>query len=138
MTTLIKSEIDYKKTRMLAKKEKNVEEKYSWINLKPTKLLRLPLFIIKTWYTSQLLIICVTILKESKREEALVAHLLRQSQFERRIAVELLHARHEKDVIRENRVNKEKEILERREKEFQEALDKERVIIVFDDFCHKK
>ena len=66
-------------------------------------------------------------LEESKREEALVAHLLRQSQFERRIAVELLHARHEKDVIRENRVNKEKEILDRREKEFQEALDKERV-----------
>jgi hypothetical protein len=65
-------------------------------------------------------------LEESKREEALVAHLLRQSQFERRIAVELLHARHEKDVIRENRVHKEKEILDRREKEFQEALDKER------------
>jgi hypothetical protein len=52
---------------------------------------------------------------------------LRQSQFERRIAVELLHARHEKDIIKENRINKEKEILERREKEFQEALDKERV-----------
>ena len=52
---------------------------------------------------------------------------MRQSQFERRIAVELLHARHEKDIIKENRINKEKEILERREKEFQEALDKERV-----------
>ncbi len=56
----------------------------------------------------------------------MVLHLLRQSQFEKRIAVELLHARHEKDVIRENRIAREKEILERREKEFQEALDKER------------
>lgn len=65
-------------------------------------------------------------LEEYKREEALVAHLLRQSQFERRVAAELLHARHEKDVLRENRVAKEKEILERREKEFQDALDKER------------
>jgi len=53
--------------------------------------------------------------------------LLRQSQFERRIAVELLHARHEKDVIRENRIVKEREILLKREKEFQDALDKERV-----------
>jgi hypothetical protein len=64
--------------------------------------------------------------KESRREETLVAHLLRQSQFEKRIAVELLHARHEKDVIRENRIHKEREILERREKEFQDALDRER------------
>ena len=50
-----------------------------------------------------------------------------RSQFERRIAVELLHARHEKDVIRENRIVKEREILLKREKEFQDALDKERV-----------
>ena len=69
-------------------------------------------------------------LKESKREEALITHLLRQSQFERRIAVELLHARHEKDVIRDNRISKEQEILQRRENEFQNALDKERVIII--------
>lgn len=52
---------------------------------------------------------------------------MRQSQFERRIAVELLHARHEKDVIRDNRIAKEKEILVKREKEFQDALDRERV-----------
>ena len=68
--------------------------------------------------------------QESKREESLITHLLRQSQFERRIAVELLHARHEKDVIRENRIAKEQEILDRREKEFQDALDKERVMII--------
>lgn len=65
-------------------------------------------------------------LEESKREEALVSHLLRQSQFERRIAVELLHARHEKDVIRENRIINEREVLAKREMEFRDALDKER------------
>ena len=63
-------------------------------------------------------------LEETKREEALVSHLLRQSQFERRIAVELLHARHEKDVIRENRIVNEREVLARRELEFRDALDK--------------
>jgi hypothetical protein len=53
--------------------------------------------------------------------------MLRQSQFERRIAVELLHARHEKDVIRENFISKEREIEEKRAKEFFDALEKERV-----------
>jgi hypothetical protein len=33
-------------------------------------------------------------------------------------------------VIRENRIAKEQEILDRREKEFQDALDKERVMII--------
>ncbi len=65
-------------------------------------------------------------LEESKREEALVSHLLRQSQFERRIAVELLHARHEKDVIRENRIVYEREVLAKRELEFRDAMDRER------------
>ena len=65
-------------------------------------------------------------LEESKREEALVSHLLRQSQFERRIAVELLHARHEKDVIRENRIVNEREVLAKREIEFRDAMDRER------------
>lgn len=65
-------------------------------------------------------------LEEAKREEMLVSHMLRQSQFERRIAVELLHARHEKDVIRENVIQREREIELRREKEFYEALEKEK------------
>ena len=68
-------------------------------------------------------------LEEFKREEALVTHLLRQSQFEKRVAVELLHARHEKDVFRKNRIINEEDVLNRREKEFKEALDKERVSI---------
>jgi hypothetical protein len=53
--------------------------------------------------------------------------MLRQSQFERRIAVELLHARHEKDVIKENCIIKQREIEEKRTKEFIQALDRERV-----------
>ena len=53
--------------------------------------------------------------------------MVRQSQFERRIAVELLHARHEKDVIRENFIAKERDIEEKRAKEFYDALEKERV-----------
>lgn len=65
--------------------------------------------------------------KDSRREEALVARLLRQSQFERRVAVELLHARHEKDVIRDNRIAKERDILEKREEEYLESLNRERV-----------
>jgi hypothetical protein len=67
-------------------------------------------------------------LEEYKREEALVGHLLRQSQFEKRIAVELLHIRYEKDVFRKNRIANEEAVLERREREFKEALDRERVI----------
>lgn len=57
----------------------------------------------------------------------MVARLLRQSQFERRITVELLHARHEKDVIRDNRIAKEHDILEKREEEYLESLNRERV-----------
>ena len=53
--------------------------------------------------------------------------LMRQSQQERRIAVQLLQARHEKEIIRKNRVLREKQYEERRMKEFQEALNREAV-----------
>ncbi len=53
--------------------------------------------------------------------------LMRQSQQERRIAVQLLQARREKDVIRNNRLIRHKQHEERREKEFQEALNREAV-----------
>ena len=64
-----------------------------------------------------------------KREEALMSRLLRQSQFERRIAAELLHARHEKKTIIDSRISKEKDILEKREKEFLETMERERVYL---------
>ncbi|XP_009893017.1 PREDICTED: sperm flagellar protein 2, partial [Charadrius vociferus] len=63
--------------------------------------------------------------EEAYREEQLIYRLMRQSQQERRIAVQLMHVRHEKEVLRQNRIFKEKQYEERRLKEFQEALDRE-------------
>ena len=57
----------------------------------------------------------------------LVNRLIRQSQQGRRIAVQLLQARHEKEVIRRNRLAREKQYENRRLKEFEQALDKEKV-----------
>ncbi|XP_064903604.1 sperm flagellar protein 2 isoform X7 [Columba livia] len=63
--------------------------------------------------------------EKAYREEQLIHRLMRQSQQERRIAVQLMHVRHEKEVLRQNRIFREKQYEERREKEFQEALDRE-------------
>ncbi|NXJ83669.1 SPEF2 protein, partial [Trogon melanurus] len=63
--------------------------------------------------------------EEAYREEQLIYRLMRQSQQERRIAVQLMHVRHEKEVLRQNRIFREKQYEERRLKEFQEALERE-------------
>ncbi|NXN28768.1 SPEF2 protein, partial [Nycticryphes semicollaris] len=63
--------------------------------------------------------------EEAYREEQLIYRLMRQSQQERRIAVQLMHVRHEKEVLRQNRIFREKQFDERRLKELQEALDRE-------------
>ncbi|KAM9213773.1 sperm flagellar protein 2 [Leptosomus discolor] len=63
--------------------------------------------------------------QEAYREEQLIYRLMRQSQQERRIAVQLMHVRHEKEVLRQNRIFRERQYEERRLKEFQEALDRE-------------
>ncbi|XP_054843296.1 sperm flagellar protein 2 [Eublepharis macularius] len=63
--------------------------------------------------------------EEAYREEQLINRLMRQSQQERRIAVQLMHVRHEKEVLWQNRIYREKQFEERRLKEFQEALDRE-------------
>ncbi|NWX45935.1 SPEF2 protein, partial [Steatornis caripensis] len=63
--------------------------------------------------------------EEADREEQHIYRLMRQSQQERRIAVQLMHVRHEKEVLRQNRIFREKQYEERRLKEFQEALDRE-------------
>nr|XP_020651331.1 sperm flagellar protein 2-like [Pogona vitticeps] len=63
--------------------------------------------------------------EEAYREEQLINRLMRQSQQERRIAVQLMHVRHEKEVMWQNRIFREKQFEERRLKEFQEALDRE-------------
>ena len=57
----------------------------------------------------------------------LVNRLMRQSQQERRIAVQLLQARQEKETIKKNRVMREKQYEERRLAEFEEALNREAV-----------
>ena len=54
---------------------------------------------------------------------------MRQSIQERRIAVQLMQLRHEKDVIRRNRLAKEKQFEEARIREFEEALNREKVSI---------
>ncbi|XP_048450235.1 sperm flagellar protein 2-like [Rhincodon typus] len=66
--------------------------------------------------------------EEVYREEQLVNRLMRQSLQERRIAVQLMHARHEKQIIIQNRIFREKQYKEKRLQEFQEALDKEAVL----------
>ncbi|KAM6229608.1 sperm flagellar protein 2 [Porphyrio hochstetteri] len=63
--------------------------------------------------------------EEAYREEQLIYRLMRQSQQERRVAVQLMHVRHEKEVLRQNRIFRERQYEERRLKEFQEALDRE-------------
>uniref|UniRef100_U3IHY9 Sperm flagellar 2 n=1 Tax=Anas platyrhynchos platyrhynchos TaxID=8840 RepID=U3IHY9_ANAPP len=63
--------------------------------------------------------------EEAYREEQLIYRLMRQSQQERRIAVQLMHVRHEKEVLRQNRIYREKQYEDRRLKEFQKALDSE-------------
>ena len=66
-------------------------------------------------------------LQENRREEMLVNRLMRQSQQERRIAVQLLQARHEKEIIKQNRLYREKQYEDRRLKEFEDALNREAV-----------
>lgn len=63
--------------------------------------------------------------EEARREEMLVNRLMRQSQQERRIAVQLLQARHEKEIIRKNRIIREKQYEDRRLKDFVDALNRE-------------
>ncbi|EPY73378.1 hypothetical protein CB1_011123001 [Camelus ferus] len=65
--------------------------------------------------------------EEAYREEQLINRLMRQSQQERRIAVQLMHVRHEKEVLWQNRIFREKQYEERRLKDFQDALDREAV-----------
>jgi len=72
----------------------------------------------KNWYLS---------LQDASREDDLVNRLMRQSQMERRIAVQLMHTRHEKEAIKRNRMELEKQFTERRLQDFQQALDREAV-----------
>ncbi|XP_027630684.1 sperm flagellar protein 2 isoform X1 [Tupaia chinensis] len=80
--------------------------------------------------------------EEAYREEQLINRLMRQSQQERRIAVQLMHVRHEKEVLWQNRIFREKQYEERRLKDFQDALDREAALakqakIDFEEQIHR-
>ena len=70
---------------------------------------------------------CWCYIQDSRREDVLVNLCMRQSVQERRIAVQLMQVRREKDVIRRNRLAQEKQFEEARVKEFEEQLNKEKV-----------
>ncbi|XP_068594487.1 sperm flagellar protein 2 [Brachionichthys hirsutus] len=63
--------------------------------------------------------------EEAWREEQLVKRLTRQTQQEQRLAAHLLQIRSQKEVMRQNRLFSEQQYQQRRERDFQEALEKE-------------
>lgn len=75
-------------------------------------------------------------MQEAKRKDLVAQRLMRQSQQERRIAVQLLQVRHEKDVIRQNRLMRERQYEERRLQEFIDALNREAVSFWFYVSCN--
>ncbi|XP_069563848.1 sperm flagellar protein 2 [Brachyistius frenatus] len=70
--------------------------------------------------------------EEAQQDEWLVKRLTRQTQQEKRLAVQLLQIRKVKEVIRENRLFRERQYQQRREKDFQEALDREAILAQHD------
>ena len=65
--------------------------------------------------------------QEARRDEQLVRRLTRQTLHEQRLAAQLLQIRRQKDVILENRLFREEQYRQRRERDFQEALAREAV-----------
>lgn len=57
----------------------------------------------------------------------MMRRLTRQTKQEQRLVAELMQIRRQKDVIRENRLFREQQYQQRREKDIQEALDREAV-----------
>lgn len=66
-------------------------------------------------------------LQEVLREEQMVGRLMRQTQQEKRITVQLMQIKQQKEVLRQNRIFQERQYQERRLRDFQEALDREAV-----------
>nr|XP_009299456.1 sperm flagellar protein 2 isoform X1 [Danio rerio] len=66
--------------------------------------------------------------QEALREEQMVSRLMRQTQQEKRITVQLMQIKQQKEVLRENRIFQERQYQERRQRDFQEALDREAVL----------
>uniref|UniRef100_A0A8C2B9M8 Sperm flagellar 2 n=1 Tax=Cyprinus carpio TaxID=7962 RepID=A0A8C2B9M8_CYPCA len=66
--------------------------------------------------------------EEVLREEQMVSRLMRQTQQEKRITVQLMQIKQQKEVLRQNRIFQERQYQERRLRDFQEALDREAVL----------
>ncbi|XP_037535972.1 sperm flagellar protein 2 [Nematolebias whitei] len=66
--------------------------------------------------------------QEVQREEQMVRRLTRQTKQEQRLAAQLMQIRRQKEVILENCAFREQQYQQRREKDFQEALDREAVL----------
>ncbi|KAK0133814.1 Sperm flagellar protein 2 [Merluccius polli] len=63
--------------------------------------------------------------QDALRDEQLVMRLTRQTEQERRLAVQLLQVRAQKEVLRENRLLRERQYQEQRGRDFLEALERE-------------
>ncbi|TKS78280.1 Sperm flagellar protein 2 [Collichthys lucidus] len=63
--------------------------------------------------------------EDARRDEQLVKRLTRQTREEQRLANQLLQMRMQKEVIRKNRLFREQQYQQRREKDIQEALERE-------------
>ncbi|KAI7807745.1 Spef2 protein [Triplophysa rosa] len=66
---------------------------------------------------------------EEIREQQMVKRLMRQTQQEKRIAVQLMQIKGQKEILRQNRIFQERLNQERRLQDFQEALDREAVLL---------
>ena len=65
--------------------------------------------------------------QESHREDVLVSRMLRQCQQEQRIATQLMQVRKEKENIRNNRIELQRQFEERRQNDFEEYLKRQSV-----------
>ncbi|GAB1605869.1 hypothetical protein Ahia01_000869300, partial [Argonauta hians] len=66
----------------------------------------------------------------ANRNRVLVNRILRQSQQEKKIVVQLLETRQQKNILMKNRMYQEKQYQERREKDFLDALNKEAELLL--------
>uniref|UniRef100_A0A3B1J331 Calponin-homology (CH) domain-containing protein n=1 Tax=Astyanax mexicanus TaxID=7994 RepID=A0A3B1J331_ASTMX len=66
--------------------------------------------------------------EEMIREEQLIGRLMRQSQQEKRMAVQLMQIRQQKEVLRQNRILQQRQFEEQRLADLQQILDQEMVL----------
>ncbi|XP_037387344.1 sperm flagellar protein 2 [Pygocentrus nattereri] len=76
--------------------------------------------------------------EEMVREEQLIARLVRQSQQEKRIAVQLMQIRQQKEVLRQNRILRQRQYEEQRLTDFHQALDREAALLQQDRVEHQE